>query len=138
MKKSKKNHIRQIATEILVKDWVKKIKFLLFIDDLVDTSSFSRIVWIAANNTDPMRDCFYIEREPGVKFQVLCIDGTRKTREFDDFQRDWPNVIVMDDLTIKSIDTKWENLGLGPLISSPSLIYKSLVINSGAISKEDK
>ncbi len=133
-KKSKKNHIRQIADELLINQWVKNVKFILFVDELPDLGSLSQIIWLAANNIDPMRDCFYIEHEPGKKIPSLCIDGTRKTREFDDFQRDWPNVIVMDDRTIRSVDEKWPDLGLGLLVPSPSLIYKSLVINSGAVS----
>ena len=82
-----------------------------------------------------MRDCFYQEDDLGNRIPALCIDGTRKTREFDDFQRDWPNVIAMDDRTISAIDAKWTHLGLGPLVPSPSLTYKSLVISNGAVSK---
>ena len=35
-------------------------------------------------------------------------DGTRKTKEFDDFHRDWPNIIVADEETIKAVDEKWK------------------------------
>jgi len=52
-------------------------------------------------------------------------DGTRKTKEFDDFQRDWPNIIVADDETIKAVDKKWDELGIGKFIASPSLKFKS-------------
>lgn len=134
VKKSKRGQIRQIATGILTKKMIGNLKFLLFIDERPDPGSLSQIVWLVANNIDPMRDCFYVEQEPGVNFHTLCIDGSAKSREFDNFQRDWPNVIVMDEQTIASVDGKWPGLGLGPLISSPSHIYKSLVINSGAIS----
>ncbi len=51
-------------------------------------------------------------------------DGTRKTKEFDDFHRDWPNIIVADDATIKAVDAKWNDLGIGKFISSPSLKFK--------------
>jgi 4-hydroxy-3-polyprenylbenzoate decarboxylase len=134
VKKSKKLHIRQISAELLLRQRVKNVKFMLFVDELPDLGSLSQIVWFVANNIDPMRDCFHIDREPGMKIPTLCIDGSRKTREFDDFHRDWPNVIVMDDQTIRSVDKKWPDLGLGLLVPSPSHIYKSLVINSGAVS----
>ena len=134
VKKSKKRHIRLIADEILTKQWVKNVKFLLFMDEQPDTGSLSQIVWLVANNIDPLRDCFYIDDETGMKLPTMCIDGTRKTREFDDFQRDWPNVIVMDDQTISKVDEKWRDLGLGSLIPSPSRIYKSLIISDGAVS----
>jgi 4-hydroxy-3-polyprenylbenzoate decarboxylase len=103
-------------------------------DEQPDTGSLSQIVWLVANNIDPLRDCFYIDDETGMKLPTMCIDGTRKTREFDDFQRDWPNVIVMDDQTISKVDEKWRDLGLGSLIPSPSRIYKSLIISDGAVS----
>ena len=45
----------------------------------------------------------------------------------------WPNVIVMDELTISKIDENWDIYGLGTLIPSPSLKYKSLIINDGAV-----
>ena len=137
IKKSKKHHVRQVATELLLKEWVSRVKFLIFVDDLVDSNVFSGIVWIVSNNIDPIRDCFHIDQSPGMKFHELCIDGTRKTRNFDDFDRDWPNVIVMNDQTIRSVDAKWQSLGLGPLIPSPSNLYKSLVTNSGAMVKDD-
>ena len=44
-------------------------------------------------------------------------DGTRKTKEFDNFHRDWPNIIVANQETIDRIDQKWEQLGLGAFSS---------------------
>ncbi|MCX6306172.1 MAG: menaquinone biosynthesis decarboxylase [Bacteroidetes bacterium] len=136
VRKSKKHHIHSLAAELLGKGHIAGVKFILFVDDLLNLASLSQLVWISANNLDPIRDCFYIDAEPGVKIPALCMDATRKTREFDDFQRDWPNVIVMDDQTIRAVDEKWPRLELGPLIPSPSIEYKSLVVSSGAVSRE--
>ncbi|HRF23020.1 MAG TPA: hypothetical protein PLR98_02620 [Chitinophagaceae bacterium] len=47
------------------------------------------------------------------------LDGTRKTKEYDNFQRDWPNIIVADDKTITAVDAKWDRLGIGSFIASP-------------------
>lgn len=135
VKKSKKRHIRLMAADLLLNKWLEHIKFILFMDEQSDLTSLSQITWLAANNIDPMRDCFYQDDGSGNKIPALCIDGTRKTRKFDDFQRDWPNVIAMDDQTIAAIDAKWTHLGLGPLVPSPSLTYKSLVISNGAVSQ---
>jgi 4-hydroxy-3-polyprenylbenzoate decarboxylase len=57
-------------------------------------------------------------------FACMGFDGTRKTKEFDDFHRDWPNIIVADDATIKAVDEKWNDLGIGKFIPSPSLKFK--------------
>ena len=39
----------------------------------------------------------------------------------------------MDDATIKTINEKWDKLGLGAFIESPSLKFKSLVKGEGAV-----
>jgi 4-hydroxy-3-polyprenylbenzoate decarboxylase len=61
------------------------------------------------------------------------LDGTRKTKEFDDFHRDWPNIIVADDATIKAVDEKWEKLDIGKLIPSPSLKFKDQLYGEEAV-----
>ena len=137
IRKSKRNHVRQLAAGLLSTGRGRGVKFILFVDAQLDLDNLPQIAWIAANNIDPVRDCFYIDREPGLKYNTLCIDGTRKTKELDDFTREWPNIIVMDDHTISAIDSKWNDLGLGPFIPSPSLIYKPLVTSPGAVSKND-
>jgi 4-hydroxy-3-polyprenylbenzoate decarboxylase len=38
----------------------------------------------------------------------------------------------MNDETINSINNKWQNLGIGEFIPSPSLKYKHFVKNEGA------
>ncbi len=137
VKKSKMHQVPDIAAELLKKKLVEEVKFILFVDDLLDLESLSQVAWISANNIDPIRDCFYVEAEPGVKYPALCIDATRKSKVFDNFRRDWPNVTVMDDKTIESVDIKWRSLELGPPMASPSMIFKSLNVNAGAISKEE-
>jgi 4-hydroxy-3-polyprenylbenzoate decarboxylase len=62
------------------------------------------------------------------------LDGTRKTKDLDNFQRDWPNIIVADDKTIKSVDDKWNKLGLGKFIPSPSLKFKEQMYGESAVS----
>ena len=61
------------------------------------------------------------------------LDGTRKTKEFDDFHRDWPNIIVADDKTIKAVDEKWNELGIGKFIPSPSLKFKGQMYGEEAV-----
>jgi 4-hydroxy-3-polyprenylbenzoate decarboxylase len=66
---------------------------------------------------------------------VACIgfDGTLKTKELDDFYRDWPNIIIADDKTIASVDEKWPRLDLGKFIPSPSLKYKGQMYGEEAV-----
>jgi 4-hydroxy-3-polyprenylbenzoate decarboxylase len=65
----------------------------------------------------------------------MAVDGTGKSLAADGFKRQWPNVLAMDDETIKQVDAMWDKLGLGSLIPSPSLNYKVLVKNNGAVAK---
>jgi 4-hydroxy-3-polyprenylbenzoate decarboxylase len=134
--KTSKNQIRETANLLLHNELMPDVKFLLFTDSFVNIRDFSQVVWIGANNIDPIRDCFYVEQTADTRFPSLCLDGTCKTAELDGFMRDWPNIILMDENTIHNIDIKWAELGLGPFISSPSLVYKPLVNSSGAVSSK--
>ena len=60
-------------------------------------------------------------------------DGTIKTKAIDNFQRDWPNIIVADDETINNVDKKWNELGLGNFIPSPSLKFKGQLYGQEAV-----
>jgi len=51
----------------------------------------------------------------------------------DNFQRDWPNIIVADDETIAAVDEKWKELGLGGFLPSPSLKFKDQLYGEEAI-----
>jgi 4-hydroxy-3-polyprenylbenzoate decarboxylase len=67
---------------------------------------------------------------------ILIMDGTRKLHHTDLFDRPVPNVIVSDNQTINAIDEKWNLMGLGSFIKSPSLSLLNLVLNNEAQIKE--
>ncbi len=137
VKKSRKGHIRQLHEEIFAKKESEGIKMILYVEHTVDAHDLAVSLWRFCNNLDPKRDSFLVEREslsnPGKTFACLGLDGTRKTREFDNFQRDWPNIIVAADETIESVDEKWDTLGAGPFIKSPSLKFKHQVYGEEAV-----
>jgi 4-hydroxy-3-polyprenylbenzoate decarboxylase len=95
----------------------------------VDPQDLTTALWRFCNNLDPKRDALVFQRSrldnPVLNFSCLGLDGTRKTRDLDNFQRDWPNIIVADDATIAAVDRKWDTLGIGPFLSSPSLKYRN-------------
>ncbi|MFH1297010.1 MAG: UbiD family decarboxylase [Bacteroidota bacterium] len=131
-RKSKPGHARLLATALLEAGLPERVRFVVLVDEQVDPMDIATVVWFGANNIDPARDCFFPERM-GKKSEVLFLDATRKNLELDEFRREWPNVIVMDDTTIRKIDEKWPVLGLGPAIPSPSTHYKSLVSRGGPL-----
>jgi len=122
-------------SDFIFKNWVdqqdhvisNKIKTVVIVDDNIDTDQVFNVVWTASNHIDPQRDSI-------IKNNIIFIDGTKKTKAIDGFERDWPNPVVMDDETIEKIDEIWSKLGLGDLINSPSLEYKKQMTGLGAVS----
>jgi 4-hydroxy-3-polyprenylbenzoate decarboxylase len=110
---------------------------ILYVEHTVDAHDIASSLWRFCNNLDPKRDQLPAQRpstlDPGKTFACLGLDGTRKTKEHDNFQRDWPNIIVADDNTIATVDKKWDSLGLGPLIPSPSLKFKGQMYGEEAV-----
>ena len=137
IKKDRKNHTRKLANELVGEGLLTNFAFVLFMDDNIPLYDKKDVIWMAANNIDPERDCFYINNKEDEKQYGLFVDGTRKTKLYDGFTRDWPNIVVVDDATIESIDKKWDKLGLGAFIPSPSLKYKPLLFKGGAVAEED-
>src|SRR6478752_9946720 len=132
VEKNRKGHIRELHEQICELQEMEGIKMILYVEHTVDANDLPTALWRFCNNLDPKRDS-HISKQPSRSSQLIsrnlysaCIgfDGTRKTKEFDDFNRDWPNIIVADNATIMAVDMKWNDLGIGNFISSPSLKFK--------------
>jgi 4-hydroxy-3-polyprenylbenzoate decarboxylase len=137
VKKNRPGHIRQLHEELCGLDRMEGVKMILYVEHTVDPTDLPVALWRFCNNLDPRRDHILAERPSGSdarkKFACLGLDGTRKTKEWDNFQRDWPNIIVADDATIRAVDAKWNELGLGPFLPSPSLKFKDQVYGEEAV-----
>ena len=97
-------------------------KLILVVDYTVDPNDLHMVAWQVLGNSDPKRDHEYIGSSS------LIIDGTIKAFRKGGFTRKWPNVVCSDSETISAVDKKWESLGIGPFIQSPSEIYRKLVL----------
>ena len=113
---------------------------ILYVEHTVDANDLPTALWRFCNNLDPKRDSFISRQSTAGSQQsthqyTACMgfDGTRKTKEFDDFHRDWPNIIVADDETITSVDKKWNDLDIGKFIPSPSLKFKDQLYGEEAV-----
>ncbi|HYF29985.1 MAG TPA: menaquinone biosynthesis decarboxylase [Chitinophagaceae bacterium] len=137
-RKNRKGHVRELHQRLAALEEMEGVKIILYVEDTVDAHDIAIALWRFCNNLDPKRDSIPVQRpslaQPGKTFACLGLDGTRKTREHDNFQRDWPNIIVADDATIVSVDKKWDSLGLGPFIASPSLKFKGQLYGEEAVS----
>jgi 4-hydroxy-3-polyprenylbenzoate decarboxylase len=111
------------------------INWVVYVDPEAAGIRIPDIVWLVANNIDPLRDCFYAKTGNGKPELPMAIDGTGKSLASDGFKRQWPNVLAMDDATIQQVDTMWDKLGLGSYVHSPSLNYKVLIKNEGAVAR---
>jgi 4-hydroxy-3-polyprenylbenzoate decarboxylase len=92
-------------------------RLILIVDYTVDVTDLFMVTWQLLGNTDPSRD------HEIISIQSLLFDGTIKAFRKGGFPRKWPNVVSSTDETISTIDRKWESLGLGAFISSPSTRY---------------
>jgi len=90
-------------------------RMVIVVDHTVDPDDIYMVAWQILGNTDPVRDHFMISRD------TLLLDGTIKFYRSGGFPRRWPEIVCSDTKTIEKIDKKWELLGLGEFISSPSL-----------------
>ncbi len=135
IEKDKPKHVKKLATELFERPEFKQVKMVLFVDHLLDISDIADVVWRVSNNMDAKRDSYIFDADTPDEISNIAIDGTRKTKEHDNFQRDWPNIITSDQATIDAVDEKWDRLGLGPFIPSPSLKYQAQVYNEGAVAE---
>lgn len=121
-------HVEELHKNLSTLKEIQGIKMILYVEHTVDANDITDALWRFCNNLDPKRDHFY----GGQQKNILGLDGTRKTKEFDGFERPWPNIIAADDATINSVDKKWLELNLGKLILSPSLKYRNQMYGTEA------
>jgi 4-hydroxy-3-polyprenylbenzoate decarboxylase len=131
VEKNRKNHIRELTEQLFNREEFSSVKIILFVEATVDASEIADSVWRFSNNLDPKRDHYIVRDNQDTTH--ISFDGTKKTKEHDGFQRDWPNILVSTDETIAHIDKIWSKLGLGALIPSPSLKYKDQIYGTGAV-----
>ena len=137
VQKNRKRHVRELHQAVSDIPEMEGIKMILYVEHTVDANDLGVALWRFCNNLDPRRDQYLFQQAsndfPGKFTACLGLDGTIKTKEFDDFQRDWPNIIVADDKTIESVDAKWDSLGIGAFLPSPSLKFKGQMYGEEAV-----
>jgi 4-hydroxy-3-polyprenylbenzoate decarboxylase len=153
VEKNRKAHVKELHQQICERKAIEGVKLILYVEHTVDANDLGTALWRFCNNLDPKRDhVLYKPQETGNREQetegsgnsnykpqttnslpCMGLDGTRKTKELDNFHRDWPNIIVADDTTIKSVDEKWPRLGIGEFLPSPSLKFKGQLYGEEAV-----
>jgi len=122
---------QKLAEQLCNIEGFQNFKAIVFFNDGADLNDLFTMMWLLGGNLEPDRDVSVSDSKNGKS--VVFVDATFKTGEHDNFKRDWPNVVTMDEQTISAIDKKWSELGIGEFIKSPSLKFKNLVKGEGAI-----
>jgi 4-hydroxy-3-polyprenylbenzoate decarboxylase len=137
VEKGRRGHIRDLHQQLGELQEMEGVKLVLYVEHTVNAMDLPVALWRFCNNLDPKRDAVLVQRpslaESEKTFACMGLDGTIKTKDFDNFQRDWPNIIVMDDATITAVDEKWSRLGLGEFLPSPSLKFKNQIYGEEAV-----
>jgi 4-hydroxy-3-polyprenylbenzoate decarboxylase len=108
--------IAALGTQLLADETLISVKVFILLDDTVDINDLDTVCWLACANIDPERDI----RLADAPRQQIVIDACMKYPKSYDFPREWPDVVTSSETTIRAIDQKWEQLGLGNFIPSPS------------------
>lgn len=137
IKKQRQGHVRELHKQLCEFKSLEGIKMILYVEHTVNAKDLPVALWRFCNNADPKRDSILIQRpslnNSSQTFACIGFDGTIKTKEMDNFQRDWPNIIVASNQTIDAVDKKWSALGIGGFIPSPSLKFRDQMYGQEAV-----
>ena len=137
VKKDHPGQIKELHNNICQLPQLQMVKMILYVEHTVNPNDLTICLWRFCNNLDPKRDNVLFTGpsliDAGKSFNCIGFDGTRKTKELDNFQRDWPNIIVADNNTISAIDKKWKELNIGEFIPSPSLKFRGQMYGEEAV-----
>ena len=117
--------VRPDVFAFLEKNRVEGIKYVILLDEEVDTSRPGDVLWIASSDCDPSRDVT-------IRDGVVLFDCRSKAGGVNGFLRRWPNVVASSPETIARVDGRWNEYGLGTFMLSPSLHYSRLQYGEGA------
>jgi 4-hydroxy-3-polyprenylbenzoate decarboxylase len=115
--------IEKVKSMFKTKDPTGIFSLIVAVDHTVDPGDLYKVAWQVLGNSDPQRD------HENISPVSVFIDGTIKAYMKGGFSRKWPNVVCSDIETISAIDLKWESLGIGPFINSPSIKNRGLCRN---------
>lgn len=115
------------AERYLTKNDIRGMKYIALFDyQAAGTMTSEDLLWLAAANTDPRRDVRHLTGGE------LLIDARSKHPAVGDNPARFPNVAASSTETIRMVDGRWEEYGLGERIESPSRRYRKLQLSAKA------
>ena len=100
--------------------------YVVIFDRRAEKMSANELLWLGAANTEPTRDI-------ALCGSTLVVDARAKRPNANDENPSrWPNIVTADEATIRLVDSRWAEYGIGEAIPSPSERYSALKLSEGA------
>ena len=100
--------------------------YVVIFDRRAEKMSANELLWLGAANTEPTRDI-------ALCGSTLVVDARAKRPNTNDENPSrWPNIVTADEETIRLVDSRWVEYGIGEAIPSPSERYSALKLSEGA------
>ena len=100
--------------------------YVVIFDRRAEKMSANELLWLGAANTEPTRDIVLCG-------STLVVDARAKRPNANDENPSrWPNIVTADEETIRLVDSRWAEYGIGEAIPSPSERYSALKLSEGA------
>ena len=115
------------AERYLAENDIRGMKYVALFDYRAAGSMTAEdLLWLAAANTDPRRDVRHLSGGE------LLIDARSKRPSVEGNPARFPNVVASSTETIRAVDERWEEYGLGERIESPSRRYRRMQLSTKA------
>lgn len=115
------------AERYLAENGIEGMKYVALFDyQAAGTMTPEDLLWLAAANTDPRRD---VRTMAGGE---LLIDARSKRPGVEGNPARFPNVVMSSTETIRLVDERWDEYGLGKRLESPSRRYRKLWLSAKA------
>ncbi len=121
IKKRYPGHARKVMFALWGMGQMMFAKTIIVLDDDVNVQDMKQVIWATTTRMDPASDVTIIDKTPTDTLDhasplpnlgsKMGIDATRKGRS-EGFNREWPDVLRMDDGVKVRIDRIWKELGL--------------------------
>lgn len=95
-------------------------KIAAIFDPCAEQMNAEELLWLGTGNADASRDVTVCDG-------TLVIDARTKLPGRADYPARFPNVVASSEQIINTVDSRWEEYGIGKFIESPSKRYRKLL-----------
>ncbi|MCC8088278.1 MAG: menaquinone biosynthesis decarboxylase [Rikenellaceae bacterium] len=110
---------------------VEGLNYIFVYDANVPLQDVRMLIWLAGGNCDAVRDI-------AIRADKIYFDARIKAGGINGFRRRFPNVVTSDMDTIRKVDERWAEYGIGEFIPSPSREYSVLIPDGSSGASIDK